>query len=231
MEIKECCKCNLIKNIIQFKKQTGSKDGYYCVCKECKKKYDIEYRRKNKEKIKEYQKIHYSTHKNQISEKNKEYSLSNIDKIKTYQKKYRDSRKEINKIYNKKYRESNKTKRNDNDKKRKQNYPLYKLTCNLRIMISKSFTRNGYCKKSKTAQILGCTFDEFKTYLESKFEPWMNWDNHGLYNGTECYGWDIDHIIPLATAITEEDVIKLNHHTNLQPLCSKINRDVKRNNY
>jgi len=56
----------------------------------------------------------------------------------------------------------------------------------------------------------------------------MNWDNHGLYNGELNYGWDIDHIIPLATAKNEGELIKLNHYTNLQPLCSKINRDIKR---
>ena len=56
----------------------------------------------------------------------------------------------------------------------------------------------------------------------------MSWDNYGLYNGELNYGWDIDHIIPLASATTEKELLKLNHFTNLQPLCSKINRDIKR---
>lgn len=56
----------------------------------------------------------------------------------------------------------------------------------------------------------------------------MNWENKGLYNGEFGYGWDIDHIVPLSTAATEEDLIRLNHYTNLQPLCSKVNRDIKR---
>ena len=56
----------------------------------------------------------------------------------------------------------------------------------------------------------------------------MTWENRGKYNGELNYGWDIDHIIPLATAKTEEDLIKLNHFSNLQPLCSKINRNIKR---
>jgi hypothetical protein len=55
----------------------------------------------------------------------------------------------------------------------------------------------------------------------------MIWDNYGLYNGTPEYGWDIDHIIPSSSAITEEELLKLNH-CNLQPLCSYFNRDIKR---
>jgi hypothetical protein len=42
------------------------------------------------------------------------------------------------------------------------------------------------------------------------------------------YGWDIDHIIPISKASTKADVLKLNHFSNFQPLCSKINRDIKR---
>jgi hypothetical protein len=86
-------------------------------------------------------------------------------------------------------------------------------------------------KKSKSIEILGCSFEEFKLYLESKFEPWMTWENKGLYNGELNYGWDIDHIIPISSATTEEEIIKLNHYTNLQPLCSKVNRDIKKDNY
>ncbi len=86
-------------------------------------------------------------------------------------------------------------------------------------------------KKSKNGNseyILGCSFEFFKNYLESIFEPWMNWDNYGLYNGQPNYGWDIDHIIPLKTAKKEGEIIELNHYKNLQPLCSYINRDVKK---
>ena len=56
----------------------------------------------------------------------------------------------------------------------------------------------------------------------------MTWYNYGKYNGELNYGWDIDHIIPISSARSEENIIKLNHYTNLQPLCSKINRDIKK---
>ena len=104
------------------------------------------------------------------------------------------------------------------------------MTSTIRTAISNSLKRNGYSKKTRTFNILGCTFDEFKIHIESQFEPWMTWEIHGLYNGELNYGWDIDHIIPLSSAKTEEEIIKLNHYTNFQPLCSKINRDIKRDN-
>ena len=95
-------------------------------------------------------------------------------------------------------------------------------------LIRTSISRNGFKKESRTFEILGCSFEEFKIYLESKFESWMDWNNKGKYNGQPNYVWDIDHIVPISTATTEVDVIKLNHYTNLQPLCSKVNRDIKR---
>jgi hypothetical protein len=56
----------------------------------------------------------------------------------------------------------------------------------------------------------------------------MSWENYGKYNGEFNYGWDIDHIIPSSTAKTENDIYHLSHYSNLQPLCSKTNRDIKK---
>lgn len=85
-------------------------------------------------------------------------------------------------------------------------------------------------KNFKTNKILDCSFDEFKKYLESKFEPWMNWNNYGNWNdslnGKEI-AWDIDHIIPISSALNKEELINLNHYTNPQPLCSHTNKHIK----
>jgi hypothetical protein len=107
-------------------------------------------------------------------------------------------------------------------------------------MVNNSLKKNSFTKKSKTADILGCSFEEFKQYIESLWtiptnldengNVWMNWSNRGLYNGTPNYGWDIDHIIPQSKAMDEDELIKLNYYKNLQPLCSYINRVIKRDN-
>ena len=157
---------------------------------------------------------------------------------KQYNKEYREENKQSTKERHKKYYESNKEtikeKKKIYQKERMKNDPLYKLSISTRGIIRNSLRNNGYTKKSRTQEILGCSFDEFKSYLESKFEPWMNWQNPGNWNGppTELNtSWDIDHIIPLSSGNTEEELIKLNHYTNLQPLCSFVNRYIKRDNY
>lgn len=208
--------------------------------KEKKRLYDIEYRKKNADKIKKYKFDRYN-------------NLSKEEKLKINKEKYAKLDKEKKKSYDKKYAKENKEKLNKNKKDWSKNNPekhkkakydyvkkkmktdvFYKLKENIKTTITSSFRNCGYTKKSKTHEILGCSFEEFKLYIESKFEPWMTWDNRGNWNGIPKEintSWDIDHIIPLLTAKTEDDVIRLNHYTNLQPLCSYTNRWIKAGNY
>jgi hypothetical protein len=140
----------------------------------------------------------------------------------------RNNEKNKNRYHeNKEYRDRMMITRNIRDKERRESDPLFKLTKNIRTALRNSLKRKGYIKNSRTEEILGCSFDEFKSHLENQFESWMSWDNYGLYNGLYSYGWDIDHITKLSSGKTESEIISLNHYTNLQPLCSHINRDIK----
>ena len=145
-------------------------------------------------------------------------------------KNYYENNKEKELERGKNYCKKNRYIKNEYVRNRRKNDNLFRLTLNIRTLIGQKIRNGGYTKRSKTNDILGCSYEEFKNYLESRFETWMNWDNYGKYNGELNYGWDIDHIIPVGSSITEKDLIKLNHYTNLQPLCSKINRDIKINN-
>lgn len=188
------------------------------------KLYKKEYKEKNRDRILEYEREYREKNKDEINQYQREYRAKNKEKYKEYYEKSKET-------YSK-YKERNKDKirerMNKYFRERKEIDPLFKLSCNIRTMIYNSLIKKGYSKETKSYDILGIDYDELKLHFESKFESWMTWDNHGLYNGDFNYGWDIDHIIPLASAETEDDIIRLNHYSNLQPLCSKVNRDIKK---
>jgi len=198
---------------------------------------------KDIDKRKEYFKNYYENNKESLLKKskenpnkksnNKKYHLKNKEGNNERSKKWntdnKEYKKELDKIYYQENKKSINSSRNEYQKERKKSDKLFNLKCVVRSLISNSLNRNGYSKSSKTFEILGCSFEEFKLHIESKFESWMTWDNYGLYNGDLNYGWDIDHIIPISSAKDEDEILRLNSYTNLQPLCSKINRDIKIN--
>jgi len=209
--------------------------------KEERKEYKKEWAKKNAERVKQKQKEWYEINKERILEKQKEnieekhlynkiYTIENKDKINKRVKEYRIKNKEKVAERERLYRKNNREKINKTKRLALLNDPLKALTKSVRNSILQAFKRNNYTKKSRTHDILGCSFEEFKKHIEDKFEDWMNWDNRGKYNGEFKYGWDIDHKIPLDSATTEKELLTLLHYSNLQPLCSKINRDIKKNN-
>lgn len=94
--------------------------------------------------------------------------------------------------------------------------PDYAMRIRTRAVVTNAMARMGYKKGSKTEAILGCTWGEFKAHLERQFLKGMNWDNRHL--------WHIDHIVPVSSASSEEEIVLLNHFTNLRPLWAEDNR-------
>jgi len=202
--MKICSKCNIEKDLKFFYKSKDKKDGYRSSCKDC------DFLTKNK---------YYNDNKKILLEKQKEYSIKNKDRISEYRKRYASLNKERLSANHAEY-----------IKYKIANDSTFRFKKNTRNLVSNSFKRQNFSKNSRTFQIIGCSFEEFKAHIENQFEPWMTWENHGKYNGELNFGWDIDHIIPIKIAKTEEEIEKLNHYTNLQPLCSKVNRVLKRSN-
>lgn len=192
------------------------------------KSYAKKWRENNKERLKKYSKEYYDDNKEDINKnKNDKYQKSPEEKNrrKLFSK---NNRSKIN-SYRKKYYQKNKGKYREYKRQRMERDPLYKLSIILSNLIRGSIKRMGYTKRSRTYEILGCSFDEFKNHLELNFESWMKWENYGIMeSGKFNIGWDIDHIIPISTAKNEEEVIKLNHFSNLKPLCSYTNRYIKK---
>jgi hypothetical protein len=88
------------------------------------------------------------------------------------------------------------------------------LRAGLRTRMKRGF-KNGF-KGGSAVKDLGCSMEDLKKYLESRFQPGMSWKNYG--NGKNQ--WSIDHIIPLASVdLTDrESFLKVCNYTNLQPL-------------
>lgn len=178
---------------------------------------------------KEYKKQWYQANKERLKAKQKDYNANTVDKRKEYKKSNKDKIRIANKEYYNKNKDIINEKRRAKVKEKFKTDLLFRLKHNVRSGINRVFKTTKLNKLTKSEVILGCDIETFKNYIESQFESWMNWDNYGLFNSELNYGWDLDHIIPLSSAKTIEDIIRLCHYTNYKPLCSYVNRHIKRN--
>lgn len=139
-----------------------------------------------------------------ISCKNKQYRIKYPKRVAAQQLAWQQANKE----YIKEYRSE----------------PSRKLAANLRSRLSKALSRKQ--KTVTMGEYLGCTLDELRSYIESKWQSGMTWDNYSVN------GWHVDHIKPLNTFdLTNPNELKQAcHFTNLQPLWAKENRSKSDNN-
>lgn len=192
--MKQCVKCLKFKDIDNdFYKVNGYKDKIYIHswCKECEKEL------KRRPDI-----IAAAKEKRQTEEfkcARKEYRK--LDYVKQRERDYEEKNKE-------KRREQ---KRIQRGKKYKTDI-LYKLKHLSRIRIKYFLKYNKWRKSCSFKDYIGCSQDELKAHIEKQFTEGMTWDL--LMKGKI----HIDHIIPLSIAKTEEELYKLCHYTNLQPL-------------
>lgn len=128
------------------------------------------------------------------------------EQTKKYYEKTKDSQKEKKKIWI----QNNREKYNSYWTNRKKEDIEFKLITDMRSRLSTYLSKKGVTKKNKTFDIVGCSPLELKEHLEKQFVIGMTWENRSE--------WHIDHIIPLSSAKTEDELYKLCHYTNLQPL-------------
>jgi len=83
--------------------------------------------------------------------------------------------------------------------------------------MNNAIKKKGYSKHGKTAEVLGCSFEELKRHIEKQFRKGMTWENYGKS------GWHIDHIVPIGAASSPEEMEPLVHYLNLQPLWAEEN--------
>lgn len=202
--MKTCTKCLLFKPLNSFSLNKRGLYGKRAECKLCQK----EYRSINKDKIKILNKA--------WKENNPLYSrsLEQQEKVKEYKRKYhQQAYANLSESAKIKLRER---KNNFEYKKRKLSIP-YRIKALLRSRLNQAI--KNIQKTGSAVANLGCSIEEFKIYLESKFQPGMSWDNWGRF------GWHIDHKVPLSkfNLADPHELKKACHYTNLQPLWANEN--------
>lgn len=169
-----------------------------------------EYCSEKKQRLKEYNRLYHASNKEKNKKQRSDYAREYYkrNKIKA-SKRYQNNITKI-KVYQKQYQKANRQKFKEQYNKSYKNDELFRAKAKLRASVCHSFKRIKLQKITHTEKLLGCSWQQAKEHLESLFQPGMTWGNHGE--------WHIDHIIPIATATTAEDVAKLCHISNLQPL-------------
>lgn len=151
-----------------------------------------------------------------MNEYSLKYSLNNKENIKKIKQHYVDNNQQ-------KVKQSKKEWFIKNPKYQKEwclnNYQtdiIYRIKSIIRARLRIFIKSKNMTKNNSTFNIVGCTPEFLKEHIEKQFKEGMSWELTGKYI-------HIDHIIPLASAKTEEEIYKLCHYTNLQPLWAEDN--------
>lgn len=239
--MKICKKCDILKPIEKFGKNNSNHDGLSIYCKDCEKIRQQKYRKDNPD-YKNSSKKWRLTHPEKYRETQKKYldknpEMKSSERLKMYRQdpnfvekeknrnkiwleKNKERLIEYRKIYYSKNRKVLLEKNNQWKNKKMKEDGFYRMKKNLRDRI-RSFLKEDI-KSMRTKNIVGLDSNGFKSYIQQRFTEGMSWDNYGE--------WHLDHIKPLSLAKSEEEVIRLNHHLNLQPMWA-IDNQKKHNKY
>lgn len=188
---------------------------------------------------------YYNKNKDSIIEKNQQYKVKNREETNRKQRQYYQATIEIRREYRKKYYKNNKktiSKQNSLSKKKNKTKINQKnrdkratdLKFKIRELISCIVRKSIKNKSNSISNWLSYSLQELMSHLESQFEPWMNWQNHGKYNpvtwndnDSSTWTWQIDHIIPQSdlpyTSMEDENFKICWSLSNLRPYSAKLN--------
>lgn len=165
--------------------------------------------RKTPEEKRAYDRLWYARNRERKLATNAKWRAENQDKVKGYRYERSEEYKERNSYANRK------DYRNQWQKEKREKCPIFATKARLRARIHQALSSRGYSKESSTAEILGCDNLTLKRHIEKQFVKGMNWNNREL--------WHIDHIVPLSSASSEDEIIALCHFSNLRPIWAQEN--------
>ncbi len=237
---KQCRLCGEYKLLSNFVFRNDSQ-RYRSECRQCNNERTRNWRLNNLEHCRELSRKYREQHKDELNLYSKRYQSSHLEKFREYNKRYRDNmspeQKLKQRIRDKRYVESARNNPVYLEKRRqwsresarrtckhhtryeqlrKQYDAEFKLKKQIRNSIRQAFKRRVSDKSCHTEEIIGCSVQELYQHLCNTFEK-----RYGIeYSGQDVH---IDHIIPLSLAETTEEIISLNHWSNLQLLTPQDN--------
>ena len=211
METKVCSKCKEEKKNCEFGNSKTSDDGLLYCCKKCNNERSKIYRNENYKKTLEQQKKWRDKNPEWVYNRHKKWREENRELVNEMSKNWLSKNPEKRK----QYRENYKPRKQEQRKERRDTDPVFNLVNRMRSRLRKYLNSHNITKTNKTFDIVGCSPQFLKEHLETQFTDGMSWDNRSE--------WHIDHIIPLSSAKTEDELYKLCHYENLQPLWAEDN--------
>lgn len=165
---------------------------------------------KNIKKSSERLKKRYASNKQEYLRQQREYRVKNADAIRERRRRYRQRNALKIKVAKQIYAANNKDKIAKALANRRANNPIARMANSMRRSIRR-YLDAGQKGEMSSFEIIGCSKDDLRKHLESKFRDGMTWQNYGKH-------WHIDHIVPLISAKSSDEIKRLCHWTNLQPL-------------
>lgn len=207
---KNCCRTSSKKRYEENKEEILEKISKYqqenkLVIAEKAKEYYEEHKDIILERINKYQ----QENKEVIAKQKKEYYEENKEYILEYQAGYREEHKEIILEKQKIYQQENKYIIAEKRRERYKIDYLFRIQINISKDIRQGLKERGVTKNGISSWTnLPYTPQQLADHIESLFEPWMSWNNHGIYNketwndnDPTTWTWQLDHIIPHSTFI------------------------------
>lgn len=217
--MKRCTICGESKALAEFHRQATQADGLANWCKPCKSDRKRKDYLDNRQAVLERVAAYRKAHPEKIAAcKRASYAKRPEHYKAMHRTRYLENREAILE-YSARYRADNKDAKNNRDRlyvrERLKRDPLFRLIYAMRNRIFTAFRDKAISQRSKTNEILGCDWATLRKNIEAKFTGGMSWDNYG--------SWHVDHIVPLASANTEAEIVALCHYLNLQPLWAADN--------
>lgn len=218
-EGKWCGKCEQYMDVSNFCK-AKTWDGLRSTCNDCLHAARID----NRSKMTEYNKKYWQKTKVEQTAKHKIWCAENKEYVTTKHKEWRsingkehDKKQWQRRKNDPKYKEYHNTYRREYDKMKRKNNPHYKIKVNFMRRLREVIHADS--RALHTAELLGCSVEDFKAHLESQFDEKMSWEN---YSNT---GWHIDHIVPCAyfDLTRKSHQRRCFHWSNMQPMWSTEN--------